>query len=116
MKLISFIISAMILFSCSSKKEEIKDEKFDHRKWMVAEEYTYPYRNSMIKDLLADNKIKKLRQPEIIRMLGTPTRTDNGHLFYKISQTRFGSWPISTKTLVIKLKPDSTVEWVKIHG
>jgi hypothetical protein len=33
-----------------------------------------------------------------------------------MDQERIGSWPLKTKTLVIKMKDEETVEWVKIHG
>jgi len=70
----------------------------------------------MLKDLIANYKLKDLKKEEVIEMLGAPNRTDNGHLFYSIAtETIANVFPLHTKTLVINLTKDSTVEWRKIH-
>lgn len=89
---------------------------FDQKKWQIKDENDYPYRKDMFTDLIASDTIKKLNKAGIIDLLGDPDKIDNNHFFYQISQERIGSWPIRTKTLVIKMENDEVVEWVKIHG
>lgn len=76
-----------------------------------------PYRNNMLNDLVYNQQLKGLKYNTVIDMLGQPNRTDNGHLFYTIDKKYFGNTAVilHTKTLVIKLGKDSTVEWRKIH-
>ena len=116
------IITASILFCCLSCKntEEASTTKttetaFDKTKWNTKEGKDYPYRESMIDNLISNDTIKKLNKDGILNLLGEPERIDNNHLFYMIAQERLESWPIHTKTMVIKLKEDGTVDWVKIH-
>ena len=121
MKFIIFLISFLI-FTCSCNnngkktKTDISQERFDKTKWKVKEDDDYPYRDKMLNDLIANVKLKGLRQGEVIDLLGQPDRTDSSYLFYRVAQKRMGLLPLSTKTLVIKLTKDSTVEWRKIHG
>ncbi|MGN6531995.1 MAG: hypothetical protein ACTHK0_09605 [Ginsengibacter sp.] len=76
----------------------------------------YPYRNRMVKDLIANQSLKGLKKEDVISLLGEPTRTDSSYLFYMVDQTLFANFfPLHTKTLVIKIGKDSTVEWRKIH-
>ncbi|MCF6133211.1 hypothetical protein [Flavobacterium wongokense] len=123
-KLILIFIVLISTVACKSNDEENakKDSKttgriaFDWKKWQTKEDKDYPYRNDMIDDLIASDTIKKLSKAKILSILGEPDRIDNNYFFYQIDQERIGSWPITTKTLVIKIKNDETVEWVKIHG
>ena len=75
----------------------------------------YPYRNEMLKDLVYNVALKGSKKEEVIDLLGQPDRSDSSYLFYAIAQERIGFFPLHTKTLVIKLTKDSTVEWRKIH-
>lgn len=75
----------------------------------------YLYRNEMLKDLISNHSLKGLKKDELIDLLGPPDRIDSGYLFYMIAQKRLYFFPLHTKTLVIKLAKDSTVEWRKIH-
>jgi hypothetical protein len=116
------IICAMLLFCCLSckKTEEASTEKasgilFDKTKWNTKEGENYPYRDKMIDNLISSDTIKKLNKDSILNLLGEPERIDNNHLFYIVAQERLQSWPLHTKTMVIKLKDDGTVDWVKTH-
>ncbi len=112
-----FVLLLVIMFACKNKAE-IPEQQFDRSKWTIQEEMNYPYRVKMLKDLIDNHKLHGLKKVEVFNLLGQPDRTDNGHLFYKIDQQFFPNttFPIGTKTLVIKLTKDSTVEWRKIHG
>jgi hypothetical protein len=116
----------LFLFVLGCKKEakekpvavtsEINTTKeFDKRKWNEKAGKDYPYRDDMVDDLIANQHLKELKRNEVIDLLGEPDRIDSLYLFYKISQERLGSWPLHTKTLVIKLSQDGTIDWIKIH-
>lgn len=75
----------------------------------------YPYRDKMLKDLITNHLLRGVKKEELVNMLGQPGRSDSDYLFYTIAQERLGFFPLHTKSLVIKLTKDSTVEWRKIH-
>ena len=93
----------------------MKPQKFDKTKWSTRDEQDYPYRDNMLNDLMTNQRLHGLKRDSLINLLGAPDRLDSSYLFYRIAQERVGSFPIHTKTLVIKLTKDSTVEWRKIH-
>lgn len=109
------IIFSLCFFACKSKPA-IHEEKFDKIRWSTMSGTEYPYRNSMLKDLIANYKLKGLKKEEVEDLLGPPNRTDSNYLFYLVDRTVIaGFFTLHTKTLVIKLNQDSTVEWRKIH-
>lgn len=111
------IIFLVILASCKGKKNDVQLLKFDGVKWSAQTDNKYPYRDRMLKDLIDNYKLAGMHKDSILKMLGQPNRMDNGHYFYSITQTYLiENFPMSTKTFVIKLNNDSTVEWRKIHG
>jgi hypothetical protein len=113
------LLSAIILIcSCHhNDKKAATEEKFDKAKWAIKNEKTYPYRDKMLKDLIADRRLTGIKRDSILRMLGEPARTDSSYLFYTVAQEFLGKIPVPlhTKSLVIKFAGDSTVQWVKIH-
>jgi hypothetical protein len=117
---IFFFLLLGVINSCGDKSKRTEADKslqkFDKIKWLTKENTDYPLRNEMLKNLIDSVTLNGLKYSKLIDLLGQPDRTDNGHLFYLISQQRMGGFPLSTKTLVIKLTSDSTVEWRKIHG
>ena len=121
-----FLVLILLLacLACSDKKQEEldatapetkQDITFDASKWKIKEDRDYPYRDSMLKDLMSNDTIRQFKKADILDLLGEPTRIDNNYLFYMVAQNRFGFWPLHTKTLVIKLYADSTINWMKIH-
>jgi hypothetical protein len=126
-------LSAILFLSClacSHAKEEKSDTpesgtrtdiEFDKTKWRIKEvndfnQPDYPHRNEMLKDLINHQRLNGLKKNELLDLLGQPDQIDSGYLFYQVSQRRLYFFPLHTKTLVIKLDRDSTVEWRKIHG
>ena len=106
----------LLFWSCSNTTGEAgKLLKFDKNKWAVKQDPDYPYRDKMLSDFMTNYKLHDLKKDSLIHLLGLPDRTDNGYLFYRIAQQRLGIVPLHTKTLVVKLTKDSTVEWRKIH-
>jgi hypothetical protein len=121
MKFIIFIIPFLsVIYSCTDNIKQsdtnISQEKFDKIKWRTKDDNNYPYRENMLNDLVYNVKLKGLKQNEVLVLLGLPDRIDSSYLFYRVAEKRIGFFPLSTKTLVIKLTKDSIVEWRKIHG
>lgn len=74
------------------------------------------YRDDMLKDLIDSVNLKNISYDSLINKLGQPDRVNEGHLYYNISRKEIGAVTLGSKSFVIKLNADSTVEWRKIHG
>jgi len=101
-----------------SGEEKLKEEHgmvFDKAKWRIQNDAAYAYRDKMLYDLIENRKLKPLKKEAILELLGEPDRTDSLYLFYTILQKRTLFFPLHTKSMVIKLKENDSVEWVKIH-
>ena len=127
------LIYTLILLLCLSCKEDRESEAenssaasgnisaaensatFSPERWRIKDGFNYPYRNSMLQDLMTDEDFRSLKRPEVLQVLGEPNRIDTNYLFYRIEQKRLGLWPIHTKTMVVKFTEDSLIEWIKIH-
>lgn len=119
MKFLFLLISlSSVIGACNQKKDTAVSTgvKFDKIKWQTKEGQAYPYRNDMLDNLIDSVTLKGIRYNSLINLLGQPDRIDNGHLFYNIYRKEVVGFTLGTKTFVIKLNPDSTVEWRKIHG
>ena len=119
MKHTIYIFCCLVVVLCGcigNEKKSTADIKFDKAKWSIKTDNDYPHREAMLNDLISNDQLKGRKRNVVIDLLGQPDRTDSGFLFYRISQKRVGFFPLSTKTLVIKLNKDSIVEWRKIHG
>lgn len=119
----TLVIIFLICIGCKRDAEKVDDDiksalnevKFDKTKWGTKEDSEYPYREQMLHDIVYNDAIRELTKNELLELLGEPDRSNKGHLYYMISQKKLGFWPIKTKTLVIKLKEDNTIDWIKIH-
>lgn len=89
---------------------------FDQEKWKTLDGKDYPFRESMLNDLVYNDTIRTLNRAEILDLLGEPSyyRVDTNFLYYTVTQKRVGSWPLRTKTMVIKFSGRDTIEWIKI--
>ena len=96
-------------------KEQSIPVVFDKEKWLTKEGEDYPFRDSMVHDVLYNDTVRSLEKTEIISLLGKPDKANDGYLYYTVSQKRLGSWPLHTKTLVIKFSNENNIEWMKIH-
>ena len=115
---LQFILAIIILFfsACNHKKQEAKSEKFDKTKWAIQEGSTYPYRDAMLNDLIANKRLTGTKRNEILNMLGEPSKIDTNYIFYRINQTKLGEvFTLHTKTLVIEFAEDGTARTSKIH-
>ena len=80
--LVAFVL--VCSFACTSKREERFDKEqkeaksaavFDEAKWKSREGEDYPYRNSMLNDVLYNDTVRTLSRDEVIDLLGKPDRT-----------------------------------------
>ncbi len=106
------LLSLLFFIACKSIQHE---KKFDETQWAVKNETRYPHRDEMLNDLMEHHDLHGVKKDSVLIMLGAPDRSDNGYLFYEISRQQLGIITLHTKTLVIKLNADSTVQWLKIH-
>lgn len=113
-----FIALLLFIGACNNDKDTVAKTyvKFDKTKWQAKEGEAYPYRDAMLKDLIDSVNLKNINYDSLINILGQPNRVNEGHLYYNISRKEIGVITLGTKSFVIKLKPDSTVEWRKIYG
>ena len=120
MKKVLIIAFSLLYLACndSSNNESLnQDIAFNETKWKTKEGMDYPYRESMLNDLVYNDDFRKLKTNELIDLLGQPDyyREDSSYLYYRIDETRLAYWKLHTKTLVIKTAEDSTITWMKIH-
>ena len=88
---------------------------FDKIKWATKDDIHYPYRDKMLTDLMTNYELHGVKKDSLVNLLGSPDRIDSSYLFYRIAQESLGFFPLHMTTLVIKLREDSTVQWLKIH-
>ncbi len=123
-KRVFIVFLCVFCFACKSdKKENIENQKknqdhemvFDKDMWKIKNGKDYPYRDKMINDIVYNDTIRMLNKEQLFSLLGNPDYIREGHMYYRLNETRLGNWTLKTKTMVIKLKGDSTIEWIKIH-
>ena len=91
------------------------ESSFDKARWRVKDGKDYPYRAQMLDSVVYNDTIRSLNKIELLELLGEPDKSNDGYLYYRISQKRAGPWPLTTRTLVIKFVDDESIEWIKIH-
>ena len=69
----------------------------------------------MLHDVLYNDTIRNLTKAALTDLLGTPDREKEGHLYYDIERKGIGSWTSHLTSMVVKIKNDSLIEWIKIH-
>ncbi len=94
---------------------EVTDRQFDQELWGIKQGYNYPYREQMLKDVVYDETIRLLKKEQLLEVLGEPDRVQQDYLYYRVTEKRLWFWTLHTKTLVIKLTTEGTVDWIKIH-
>ena len=90
---------------------------FDKAKWRTKDGADYPYRDKMLNDVVYNDTVRTLNKDEILDLLREPSyyRSNKNFLYYRITEKRLGPWSLHTKTMVIKLSGDNTIDWIKIH-
>lgn len=99
----------------NQKKNQESEILFDKVKWKIKDGKDYTFRDKMLNDIIYNDTIRTLNKDQLLELLGEPDYSREGHLYYRIKETRLGSWTLKTKTMVIKLVNDRSIEWIKIH-
>jgi hypothetical protein len=108
-----FIISFLALTGCNSQM------KFDKTKWLLKNDFEYPYREMMVKDLTNNHKLKGLTFKELSNFLGEPDyySDDKTQVYYTIYEKY--KWndidPVGGMKLDFVIGKDSSVQDFKIH-
>jgi hypothetical protein len=112
-----FILLLLFCSACSNKGKESKpDITFERTKWDTKDELNYTYRKQMINDLLKNYKWPGIKKDSVLKLLGAPDDIEEDiFMLYHYEQKHLGSFPLSTKSLVIQLTPDSTVELARTN-
>ena len=76
---------------------------------------SYACRDQMVDAVLYSDTLRSLKRAELLLRLGKPDREQEGHLYYTVAENRLGFWTLNQKSIVIKLKADDSVEWIKLH-
>ena len=114
----------MLCFACKTDRDDnVEDQKtvqdseiaFDKEKWKAKDGEDYPYRDKMLNKVVYNDTIRTLNKDQLLNLLGEPDYIREGHLYYRIDETRLGNWTLKTKTMVVKLVDDRSIEWIKIH-
>ncbi|MBT8188873.1 MAG: hypothetical protein KJO50_09530 [Bacteroidia bacterium] len=112
----SIILLIMSAYACNSDRSEIPSQmEFVKEKWHLKEGKDYTYRYPMLNSLLYNDTIRSLDKDEILNLLGEPDYERERHFYYRVQETRLVSWRLHTRTLVIKLRDDDSIEWIKVH-
>lgn len=89
---------------------------FDSKKWKIEEDLrTFPFRETMVDDIIINKKFVGLSFKQILDSLGQPNQINEGQIFYSV-KVDYGSDidPIYTKDLVLTVDKDSLVTEVQI--
>jgi len=115
-RFIIVLFGAYLAWGCQSDPG-IPDAQipFDREQWKTKAGASYAYREQMVYAVLYSDTLRSLRREELLLRLGKPDREQEGHLYYTVAENRLGFWTLTQKSIVIKLKADETVEWIKLH-
>ncbi len=104
-------------YTVDMKMKPDSEMVFDKAKWKTKDGADYPYRDRMLNDVVYNDTVRALNKDEILDLLGEPSyyRNNKNFLYYRITEKRLGPWPLHTKTMVIKLSEENTIDWIKIH-
>lgn len=110
------VVITLLLFcvSCASETDT-NQTPFNASQWAIKEGRDYPYRDNMLHAIVYNDTIRSLSKTQVVSLLGKPDKQKDNHLYYLISQKRLFSWPLHTKTMVIKFTKTQNIEWIKIH-
>jgi len=123
-RILILLLLLSAILSCKSDQEDKATSKlasenieipFDKDKWALKEGKDYVYREQMYEAVLYNDTIRSLTEVQLLEALGDPDYHEEGHLYYRISETRLMNWTVKTKTMVVKLNQDGSIEWIKVH-
>ncbi|MEO6721008.1 MAG: hypothetical protein ABIN67_11585 [Ferruginibacter sp.] len=108
-----FLLLLLFCSACGNKHEASEPAiKFERTKWDTKDGSNYSYRKPMLDDLLYNYTWAGIKKDSVIKLLGEPDEIeDDIFMLYRYEQKHlFGSFPLSTESLVIELDADSTVK------
>ncbi|WP_157280270.1 hypothetical protein [Pedobacter borealis] len=99
------------IFACNSNTQKTT---FDSKKWSKRDSMGYVFRDTMLKDLVGQRKIKGLTRDELIALLGKPENYNgrDKQLFYPIIQHY--TPPVRAKWFIVQLDVDNKVDEFQI--
>ena len=116
------LLFPILLVSCQ-KFESEKDhqpppvvETFESEKWKIREGEAYPYRASMLGDLMTTDTLRHKTLDEVKELLGEPTRINEGYVYYTVAENKIGLMTLNIKALVLKLSDDGKVEKIMVYN
>ncbi len=125
-KIVPLLLLLLVcVVGCNTKSSKLSEKEtkdhpkselaFDQEKWLLKEGKDFPYREKMYKDVVYNDTIRSLKKDQILKLLGKPTKTNKGYVYYRVKETRFLGWKLHTRTVVFKFNNDKSIEWIKIH-
>ena len=110
------LLTLLVLWGCTSEPK-VADAQipFDANLWGMKAGSSYSHREQMVDAVLYSDTLRTLKRDKLLEWLGEPDREEKGHLYYTIVENRLGFWTLNQKSIVIKLKADTAVEWIKLH-
>jgi hypothetical protein len=96
-----------------------RGQKFDREKWQYGDGISYPLRDNLLDDLLANHKLKGLTYYQALQLLGMPQDTAKLKISYEIINTRLNynpkHKPTYIKNLILYFSKDSTVVKTEVY-
>ena len=113
--IIILFVELSFLLACNNMNRQMK---FDKIKWKEKTDPAFPspYRDKMLKDLLANQKLVGLKYTQLTDLLGEPNFNDSSSLSYKIIvDYGYGIDPVYTKDLDFTFSKDSVIISFKVN-
>lgn len=120
-----FLLLLSVALACSPEKNSgpgqasggiPTDSTFDRELWSTRRGGEYPFREQMLRDVVYNDTIRRLNREQLLSLLGDPDRENEGHLYYTISEKKLGFLTLSLTSMVVRLRPDGSVEWIRIYN
>lgn len=97
------------------QQQQTEGVYFDAEVWKAGAVYGSPEREAMLEDLMATDSLRYVSEEQLIEVLGNPYRKTQGHLYYRVQESKLGTWTLHAKTLVVIFGGDSTRHKMLIH-
>ncbi len=110
------IILVILWMSCTADAPKPSPQQgFSPELWSAQDNGRYVYRRDIYESVLYSDTLRTLIESELIQLLGTPDRSQDGHHYYTVDERSIGLWTVYQKSIVIKINAADSVEWIKLH-
>jgi hypothetical protein len=107
----SFILLVIFLFATGCKRD------FDRKEWLEGDGISFPYRESIVGDLLEQHPLKGLTYKQMTGLLGTPQGNTKTGVYYEIKVDYSPKAdPDDSKYLICHLNKDSVITKAEIRN